>query len=32
EMGRVMGASMKDVNGQANGKRVQAIVKKMLGA
>ncbi len=32
EMGRVMGASMKDVNGQADGKRVQAIVKKLLGA
>ncbi|MEA3392609.1 MAG: GatB/YqeY domain-containing protein, partial [Candidatus Marinimicrobia bacterium] len=32
EMGRVMGASMKNVNGQADGKRVQAIVKKLLGA
>ncbi len=32
EMGRVMGASMKDINGQADGKRVQAIVKKLLGA
>lgn len=32
EMGRVMGASMKEVNGQADGKRVQAIVKKLLGA
>ena len=32
EMGRVMGASMKEVAGQADGKRVQAIVKKLLGA
>lgn len=32
EMGRVMGASMKAVNGQADGKRVQTIVKKLLGA
>jgi hypothetical protein len=32
EMGRVMGASMKNVNGQADGKRVQTIVKKLLGA
>jgi uncharacterized protein YqeY len=32
EMGRVMGASMKEVTGQADGKRVQAIVKKLLGA
>lgn len=31
-MGRVMGASMKEIAGQADGKRVQAIVKKMLGA
>jgi len=32
DMGRVMGASMKEVAGQADGKRVQAIVKKLLGA
>lgn len=32
DMGRVMGASMKEVNGQADGKRVQNIVKKLLGA
>jgi uncharacterized protein len=32
EMGRVMGASMKEVAGQADGKRVQTIVKKLLGA
>lgn len=32
EMGRVMGASMKEVAGQADGKRVQIIVKKLLGA
>jgi len=32
EMGRVMGASMKEVAGQADGKRVQAIVKILLGA
>lgn len=31
-MGRVMGASMKAVNGQADGKRVQQIVKQLLGA
>jgi uncharacterized protein len=32
EMGRVMGASMKEIAGQADGKRVQAIVRKLLGA
>jgi uncharacterized protein YqeY len=32
DMGRVMGASMKEVNGQADGKRVQAIVRQLLGA
>jgi len=32
DMGRVMGASMKEVNGQADGKRVQNIVRKLLGA
>ncbi|MFA6618013.1 MAG: GatB/YqeY domain-containing protein [Candidatus Neomarinimicrobiota bacterium] len=32
DMGRVMGASMKEVAGQADGKRVQSIVKKILGA
>lgn len=32
EMGRVMGTSMKEVAGQADGKRVQTIVKKLLGA
>jgi uncharacterized protein YqeY len=32
EMGHVMGASMKEVAGQADGKRVQIIVKKLLGA
>ncbi len=32
DMGRVMGASMKEIAGQADGKRVQAIVKIMLGA
>ena len=32
EMGRVMGAAMKAVAGQADGKRVQDIVKKQLGA
>lgn len=32
DMGRVMGASMKEVNGQADGKRVQTIVKQLLGA
>ena len=32
DMGRVMGASMKEVNGQADGKRVQLIVRKLLGA
>ncbi len=32
EMGRVMGASMKEIAGQADGKRVQAFVKKLLGA
>ena len=32
DMGRVMGASMKEVNGQADGKRVQHIVKQLLGA
>ena len=31
EMGRVMGASMKEIAGQADGKRVQAIVRKLLG-
>jgi len=32
DMGRVMGASMKEVNGKADGRRVQEIVKKLLGA
>lgn len=32
DMGPVMGASMKAVAGQADGKRVQVIVKKLLGA
>ncbi|MEA2077599.1 MAG: GatB/YqeY domain-containing protein [Candidatus Marinimicrobia bacterium] len=32
DMGRVMGLSMKEVNGQADGKRVQNIVRKLLGA
>ncbi len=32
EMGRIMGMSMKEVNGQADGKRVQNFVKKLLGA
>ena len=32
DMGRVMGASMKEAAGQADGKRVQNIVKKLLGA
>mgnify|MGYP000094282293 CR=1 FL=1 len=31
DMGRVMGASMKEIAGQADGKRVQMIVKKLLG-
>ena len=32
DMGRVMGASMKEIAGQADGKRVQIIVRKLLGA
>lgn len=32
DMGRVMGASMKEIAGQADGKRVQNIVKNLLGA
>ncbi len=32
DMGRVMGSSMKEVNGQADGRRVQSVVKKLLGA
>ncbi len=31
EMGPVMGASMKKIAGRADGKRVQSIVKKLLG-
>jgi hypothetical protein len=32
DMGKVMGVSMKEIAGQADGKRVQAMVKKLLGA
>lgn len=32
DMGKVMGASMKAVAGKADGRRVQAIVKQLLGA
>ncbi|MDZ7822093.1 MAG: GatB/YqeY domain-containing protein [Candidatus Marinimicrobia bacterium] len=32
DMGPVMGASMKKIAGRADGKRVQSIVKKLLGA
>jgi uncharacterized protein len=32
DMGKVMGAAMKAVAGKADGRRVQAIVKQLLGA
>ncbi|MDD3716083.1 MAG: GatB/YqeY domain-containing protein [Candidatus Marinimicrobia bacterium] len=32
DMGKVMGTAMKAVAGKADGRRVQAIVKKLLGA
>lgn len=32
DMGKVMGAAMKKLSGQADGKKVQALVKSLLGA